>query len=241
MKNIKILLLVLVLTLLSAITYSKEEQNQKFERDFGIENYIENGKVVDYLNLRTIDFQGEKYALYYSATQNIEEYKSIIQEYVPIGQTVYNFDQMITIQVFYTTSDEQNAQSYATLKAEDLNDRSKGLPYSKATVTYNKEKDEGTVEFILSAGFNDNSQNKIIEWSVMRYKDFKNSNNQKYIMMTQFSKRYYGEKYAQKFASSTNILEKKYMVDFNEMLLPEIKFLSKGEWTGANFRKYTAE
>ena len=191
--------------------------------------------------MKTIDFQGEKYTLYYSATQNIGEYKSIIQEYVPIGQTVYNFDQMITIQIYYTTSDEQNAQGYATLKAEDLNARSKGVPYSKATATYNKEKDESIVEFILSAGFNENSQDKIIEWSVVKYKDFKNSNNQKYIMMTQFSKRHYGEKDAQKFASSTNILEKKYMIDFNEMVLPEIKFLSKDEWTGANFRKYIAE
>ena len=127
------------------------------------------------------------------------------------------------------------------MKAEDLNARSKGVPYSKATATYNKEKDESIVEFILSAGFNENSQDKIIEWSVVKYKDFKNSNNQKYIMMTQFSKRHYGEKDAQKFASSTNILEKKYMIDFNEMVLPEIKFLSKDEWTGANFRKYIAE
>ncbi len=238
MKNTRILLSILLIITLSIASYSKEEKSQKIEKDFSMTSYMRNGEIKDFLNLKTITFQDQKYELYYSTAVSVGGQKSILQEYVPMGQTVFDFDQMITVQLFYTMSDEESSEGYAYGKLESLNARSKVLPYTRGAIGYVEEEQEYIVEFVASSGFDSDSKDKVLEWGVYRYYDFKNSKNEKYVMVIEFSKRHYGEQGAKKFANEVGILQKKYMVDFNEMELPKVNFLSKSELTEENLKKY---
>ena len=210
---------------------------KKVYKDFAIENYVDTGKVKDYFKLQNINFKGQEYKLYYSAVETAGGFKHIIQEYVPSGQTVYDFDNMITLHAFYVMNDYETAKDYAIGKIEELNEQAEQLPYSKAGF-YGNGQEQEVVEFIMSDGFNENSPNKILEWGIFRFVDYKNFNNEKYVVSIEFSERHYGEKGSEKFVNNVKSLENKYVSDFKEIEIPKISFPTKSEWTEEKFKKY---
>jgi hypothetical protein len=111
-----------------------------------------------------------------------------IQEYLPAGEKVESFNQMLTIHLFATDIKLKNAVQQ---KVKELNNRKKTDPTCNYMVTESPDGKEFMVDFLMGESKNDKMT--IAEFNVYRYKQIDLGENKKGILVFAFSKRAYGD------------------------------------------------
>lgn len=111
-----------------------------------------------------------------------------IQEYVPAGEKVENFNQMLTIHLFDTDTKLKNAVQQ---KIKELNDRKKTDPTCNYQVNESPDGKEFMVDFLL--GESENDKMKIAEFNIYRYKQADLGNKKRGTLVYAYSKRAYGD------------------------------------------------
>lgn len=127
-----------------------------------------------------IRFDGVEHRLAWSAKPRPGYIK---QEYLPAGQTLERFEQMLLVEVLVSGTD---AASAAAAQVRMVNQRKAQDPVANVAILRNPESGELIVDFILSATVP--SGDKVIEWSAYRYLP-----KGKGVLMFGVSRRAYGE------------------------------------------------
>lgn len=132
-----------------------------------------------------LDFNKTSFNLAWSDKPNATYY---VQEYVPKGERVENFTQMLTVNVF---DKDITIEDAVQQKAKWLNERKKTDDVCNFQVTNNPDKTEYMVDFIVSEKKGDDYT--IVEFNVYRYKKVDIGNGKKGILVYVYSQRSYGE------------------------------------------------
>ena len=111
-----------------------------------------------------------------------------IQEYLPDGEKLESFSQMMTIHLFETDLKTNDAVEQ---KVKELTERKKTDPICNYQVTKSPDGKEFIVDFLL--GESKDNKMTIVEFNIYRYKQIETSKNKKGIIVYAFSKRSYGE------------------------------------------------
>ena len=111
-----------------------------------------------------------------------------IQEYLPDGEKVESFNQMLTIHLFDT---DINTKEAVQQKVKDLTKRKKTDPVCNYVMTESPDGKEFMVDFLLGESKCDKMT--IVEFNVYRYKQVELGANKKGILVYAFSKRSYGD------------------------------------------------
>ena len=111
-----------------------------------------------------------------------------IQEYVPTGEKVENFNQMLTIHLFDTDTKLKNAVQQ---KVAELKERKKTDPTCNYQVNESPDGKEFLVDFLLGESKDDKMT--IAEFNIYRYKQVDLGSNKKGILVYAYSKRAYGD------------------------------------------------
>ena len=132
-----------------------------------------------------LEFNGFSFNLAWSDKPRDNYY---IQEYLPPGEKVESFDQMMTIHLFVT---DMNVYEAVQQKGKELTSRKKSDPLCNYQITESPDGKEYIVDFILSESKGD--EMTIAEFNVYRYKETDLGNNQKGLLVYAYSKRSYGD------------------------------------------------
>lgn len=122
-----------------------------------------------------------------------------IQEYLPKGETVDHFHQMMSI--FLLAGDTQ-LKNAVQQKINELNNRKKIDATCNYMVTNNPDKTEYIVDFVL--GKSKNNKTDIEEINIYRYKQVDLGENRKGILVYAYSKRAYGDDITPFFQNLSN-------------------------------------
>jgi hypothetical protein len=114
--------------------------------------------------------------------------KYYIQEYLPDGEKLESFNQMLTIHLFDTDIKTKDAVGQ---KVRELTERKKTDAVCNYQVTESPDGKEFIVDFLL--GESKDNQMTIVEFNVYRYKQIEITKKKKAIIVYAFSKRSYGE------------------------------------------------
>lgn len=114
--------------------------------------------------------------------------KYYIQEYLPEGEKVESFNQMLTIHLFDT---EIKIKDAVQQKIRELTKRKKTDPVCNYVVTESPDGMEFMVDFLLGESKGD--EMTIVEFNVYRYKQVDLGANKKGILIYAYSERSYGE------------------------------------------------
>ena len=110
-----------------------------------------------------------------------------VQEYVPKGENVEHFNQLLTINVF---NRPVNLEDAAKQKINELNERKKIDPDCNYAVSRSKDGKEFMIDFLLSEG---TGANAIVEFNIYHYKQIITANNKPALIIYAYSKRSYGD------------------------------------------------
>lgn len=111
-----------------------------------------------------------------------------VQEYLPKGEKVENFNQMLSIQLLEA---DISFNDVVGQKLRELNDRKKTDPICNYQVIENPDAKEVIVDFLIGESKNDKMT--IVEFNVYRYKQLELSEGKKAIILYFYAKRGYGE------------------------------------------------
>jgi hypothetical protein len=111
-----------------------------------------------------------------------------IQEYLPDGEKLENFNQMLTIHLFDTDTKTKDAVGQ---KIKELTERKKTDAVCNYQVTESPDGKEFIVDFLLGESKDDKMT--IVEFNVYRYKQIEISKKKKAIIVYAYSKRSYGD------------------------------------------------
>lgn len=109
-----------------------------------------------------VTFSGAQYALAWSSNPSPDLYK---QEYVPAGQTVEHFEDMLMIDWRPNSGD---ANQMVKGMAELLEARKSTDPLANYAVLKQEDGKGGIVDFVMSA--TDAGGNLVVEWTAQRYR-----------------------------------------------------------------------
>ena len=132
-----------------------------------------------------LEFNGISFNLTWSDKPRDNYY---IQEYLPQGEKVESFDQMMTIHLFVTNMSVYEAVQQ---KGKELTSRKKSDPLCNYQITESPDGKEYMIDFILSESRGE--EMTIAEFNVYRYKETDLGNNQKGLLVYTYSKRSYGD------------------------------------------------
>ena len=132
-----------------------------------------------------LEFNGLSFNLAWSDQPRDNYY---IQEYLPLGEKVESFEQMMTIHLFVT---DMSVNEAVQQKGKELSSRKKSDPLCNYQITESPDGKEYMVDFILSESKGE--EMTIAEFNVYRYKETDLGNNQKALMVYSYSKRSYGD------------------------------------------------
>lgn len=132
-----------------------------------------------------LEFNKTSFNLAWSDKPNATYY---VQEYVPKGERVENFTQMLTVNVF---DKDITIEDAVQQKAKWLTERKKTDDVCNFQVTNNPDKTEYMVDFIVSEKKGDDYT--IVEFNVYRYKKVDIGNGKKGILVYVYSQRSYGQ------------------------------------------------
>lgn len=130
-----------------------------------------------------LTFNGISFNLAWTDKPNDNYY---IQEYVPTGEKVDNFNQMLTIHLFNT---DINLKTAVQQKIKELNDRKKADPTCNYQVTQSPDGKEFMVDFLLGESKGDKMT--IAEFNIYRYKQVDIGDKKIGILVYAYSKRAY--------------------------------------------------
>jgi len=146
----------------------------------------QNTDVKDYLSIPgPIDFGGTSFNLAWSSNPSQGYYK---HEYVPSGETVERFKEMIIIEVVQGSLSLRDALN---AKVKELNARKEKDPYLNYDIIENPNTGEFILDFIVSDS--NGGEAGIVEWNAYRYVDLKSKSGKEGVMLFALSRRSYGE------------------------------------------------
>lgn len=111
-----------------------------------------------------------------------------IQEYLPIGEKTDHFNQMLTIHLFDT---DLNVEQAVEQKVKELNTRKKTDAICNFQITESPDGKELIVDFLLGESKDDKMT--IVEFNVYHYKQIEMAKNKKALVVYTYSKRSYGD------------------------------------------------
>lgn len=140
----------------------------------------------DRINVKgPLTFNNTKFQLAWSSNPN-ENY--FVQEYLPQGELLPNFNQMLTINIFITEIEAKNAVQQ---KIKELEARKKTDPTCNYQINESPDGKEFIVDFLLG----ESKENKmtIVEFNTYRYKQIEIEKGKKAIIVYAYSKRSYSD------------------------------------------------
>lgn len=170
---------------------------------------------VDRLGVKgPLQFNKSKYELVWSDKPND---KYLIQEYLPKGEMVDRFNQMLTLHLFITPMSIQEAVQQ---KVTELEQRKKTDPVCNYVVN---ESPDGK-EFMIDCMFGESKADKmtVVEFNVYRFKQIDLGSDKKGIIIYAYSKRSYGDDIA-KFLKSLKNTRTEYL---NAMIAADIPLIT---------------
>lgn len=140
-----------------------------------------------------------------------------IQEYLPIGEKTDHFNQMLTIHLFDT---DINVEEAVAQKVKELNIRKEKDAICNFQITESPDGKEFIVDFLLG----ESKENKmtIVEFNVYHYKQIEISKNKKALVVYAYSKRSYGDDITNFFKT----LKDDRKICLNQMISSDIPTLS---------------
>jgi hypothetical protein len=151
-------------------------------------------KAKDYLNVPgPVSFNNTDFHLAWSSNPNATYYK---QEYIPSGETVEKYNQMLLLEVVIGKLTVEDAVRAQVNLIQQRKKTDKAVQYQ---VIENPATGEVILDFIMSAG--DKKEVSMVEWNAYRYKPYKDESGRGGIMLFAISKRGYKESLASFFAS----------------------------------------
>lgn len=147
--------------------------------------------------------------------------KYYIQEYLPDGETIETFNQMLTIHLFDT---ENKLKDAVKQKTKELTQRKKTDPVCNYLVTESPDGKEFMLDFLLGESKNDKMT--IVEFNIYRYKQIDLGQNKKGILVYAYSKRAYGDKITP-FLESLGDNRINYLNQMIETEIPSVTVESK--------------
>jgi hypothetical protein len=168
-------------------------------------------QVVDFLGIPgPIDFDGKSYELAWSSRPS-ENYSK--QEYVPVGQSVENYDQMLLVERL-----TGNVKVIDAVKSQiGMLEKRKGAdPVVNFEVLQKHATGEVALDFLVSA--KDPKGEYIVEWNLYRYVPVKSG-----VLLFAVSHRAYGNDNAKAFLGGLKRLRTGQMGAFLKASLPEPK------------------
>jgi hypothetical protein len=154
---------------------------------------------VNYLNTpAAISFNNMSFQLAWSSHPSAAYYK---QEYLPKGETLNKFTNMLLLEVLVspTTIKEAIGAKIAELKQMKATN-----PYVSYDSSYNAAKNEYILDFVLTANTPDGKGISIAERNVYRYKKYSGKNGETGVVLFGVSKRSYGAE-AGKFVKGVGV------------------------------------
>jgi hypothetical protein len=172
-----------------------------------ISQSIRAGEAVDYLNIPgPIQFEDQVFYLAWSASTQGKS----IQEYVPKGQSVEHYTEMIIVDLAYNVDLEEAFRG----KIQFMEQRKGVDPVAHYQLWKNEKGDLYAIDLLLS-------EKEITEWDVIRYFAFEQNGRSGCYIYT-FSKRAYGDDY-RPFLLNLKEKRPKDIEAFGHLVLPDIK------------------
>ena len=147
------------------------------------------------INSNPIDKLGVKGPLEFNKTRfnlafaNHPRANYYIQEYLPAGETVEKFNQMMSIHLFQT---ELETVDLVNHKIAELTERKKTDGVCNYEIIESPDGKEFILDFLLSETKGD--EMTIVEFNVYHYKEIQVGDDQKAVVVYAYSKRSYGNK-----------------------------------------------
>ena len=132
-----------------------------------------------------IEFNKTEFSLAWSQKPNANYY---VQEYLPKNETVENFNQLITVNVFVMDVSVENAIQQ---KTKELTKRKETDDVCNFSVINSPDGKESILDCLLSSG--KNGKVDVVEFIIYRYKQIELENHKKALLIYSYSKRSYGE------------------------------------------------
>jgi hypothetical protein len=155
---------------------------------FGFRFKNNKADVKDYLNVPgPLMFDNANYNLAWSSHPNANYY---MQEYIPQGDNLDNFNKMVLINLI--VSDSIKLDDVVTAKISELTEMQKKNPVIQFKAYDNKKTREHMIDFLLSENVPDGNHLKLVERNVYHYKEFTDKSGQKGILLFGTSTRSYG-------------------------------------------------
>jgi hypothetical protein len=148
--------------------------------------FSQSDEAKDYLSVPgPLQFNGIDFKLAWSSHPDQKYYK---QEYVPEGQSVERYDEMMLVEVL---TGSVTAADAATSKMNELKQRKNRDQF----VNYEIIHDPKTGQYILDFSLSDtgNEQAQIVEWNAYRYVELDKVSQSTGVMLIAYSRRAYGE------------------------------------------------
>lgn len=174
------------------------------------------GTAVNYLNTpAALSFNNISFQLAWSAHPNAAYYK---QEYLPKGETPNKFTNMLLLEVLVSPTTIKEA---IAAKIAELKQMKAGNPYVSYDSSYNAEKNEYLLDFVLTANTPDGKGISIAERNVYRYKKYSGRNGESGVILFGVSKRSYGAD-AAKFVAGVGVKKEQLIKTVKEFEIPVI-------------------
>ncbi|MDR2149202.1 MAG: hypothetical protein LBE91_22405 [Tannerella sp.] len=144
-----------------------------------------------------------------------------IQEYLPDGERVENFNQLLTIHILDTDVSLPRAVEQ---KENELTERKKTDPVCNYKIIKSADGKEFIIDFLL--GESKDGEMTIVEFNIYRYREIQINNNPKALLIYAYSKRAYGDNitaFLQKLADDRTI----YLNEMASTEIPAITIESK--------------
>lgn len=150
---------------------------------------VNKSKPTDYLKVPgPINFNNTAFNLAWSSNPNANYFK---QEYVPAGEVVEKYNQMVLLEVVLgdlTVEDAVRAQ------VNVIQQRKKTDQVAQYQIIENPNTGEIILDFLMSAGTK--KKLDVVEWNAYRYKAFEDEKGRKGILLFAISRRGYNENIA---------------------------------------------
>jgi hypothetical protein len=144
-------------------------------------------EVINYYGIpETLSFDNTDFNLSWSAHPNDSYYK---QEYLPKGESVDHFNNMVLIDFIVT---EATAQLAANAQVNNLIERKKTDPICNYQILKSPDGNDYILDFVMSEGPGDNLD--VIEWNAYHYKPYTDKAGHKGVLLFAVSRRTYADK-----------------------------------------------
>jgi hypothetical protein len=149
-------------------------------------------QVKDYLGVPgPISFEGRSYRLAWSSKPSANYVK---QEYVPAGQDVRRYRQMLLVERVVSGIGVAEA---VRAQVESLNKRKAGDPLANMDLVQNAATGEALLDFLVSS--RDQNGQIIVEWNAYRYAPIRRPSSERGVLLFAVSQRAYGDEAAKAF------------------------------------------